>query len=456
MRIRRYIHFLAFACLLLCASCAKDSTGEWRQPGEEDVELCEIGIGTKGGLLEDPAPGDYTSTTYRAQLFYRGFNISQYERLDSLMTPYAGTYCDPKGTNTWLTPCAVDGDFAYDSAASPAEDSQYGLRAGRYHDYYLFLNSPATEYVKYGEMEKTFPSKPGYSYTMEYWGLPYLREGDAKSHPAVSSVAEITTRGLLVQDTYLYSVPEDMVLKEYRSRMAFSVRCGDAISHANLKKLEIKGLRSNAVFRPFTKDFFFVEDSSNYEDELLYESPSATGLRLDRGGSDPDFTPGTSWSITGPDTVAELADRQTNTYFSYILSDDYKTLDASNQYIHKPAELHITLCSDDGNPITLDPIPWAFVFEPQKSYFYLITINSVYLSIDVYARDWNTPTICDATIDDPVYWSLTIGIKDWTVVENSAEVNPGQGDDAEKYDKSTEGITTDDWNAPTGGSSTID
>ena len=449
---------LAVAGLLSLVSCSKYGFVPGQGVSEEEEELCGIEIGTKGSLLGDPAPGDYTSTTYRAQLFYRGSDVNKFERFDSLKTPYVGTYCDPKGSNSWLTPCAVDAvNYAYDAAASPSEGSEYGLRAGRYHDYYLFINSPATPYVKYAETTKINPVTTQ-EYTMEYWGLPYSRGGDAKDHPAVSPAINVTTAGVNLQNSYLYNVPEEAKLVEYRSRIAFSVRCGDAISHANFKRLRISGLRSNAVFRPFTKDFYFSDLPANIEAPVLvYESPEDKGIRLDRGGTEGSYTEGESRSLTGPDTDEHLDDTRTNEYFTYVLCGDYKSLDKNDKYINTPADLLITLVDDEGNPINLDPIPLSFIFEPQKSYFYLITVNSVYLHVEVYALNWSTPIENSISIDDPNPLSLTISISDWTTKSNDAQVDPGQGgDDAEKYDKSTEGITTDDWNAPTGGSSTID
>ena len=457
MRHLRYIQLLAAVWLLVLPGCSKEAFRSGIAAEDPDDGLCGIGIETRGALLSGSGSDDYTATTYRAQLFYRGVDPLRYKRLDSLMTPYTGTYCNPKGSNTWLTPCDVDAGYAYNHGNPEAESARYGLRAGRYHDYYMFLSSPASEYVKYGETDKTFPAKPDSLYHMEYWGLRYLRGGEAKDHPAVSSGAKITTKGLLVQDRYLYSVADTMVLREYRSRMAFSVRCGDAISHANFRSLTITGMRREAVFRPFTKDFFFVDDPANYEDVPVYESPDAGGIRLDRGGSEGSFTEGTSRSLTGPGTDEHLDDTRTNEYFTYILSGDYKSLDKDNKYINLPANLSIMLADDEGNPITLDPVPVSFILEPQKSYYYLITINSVYLHIDVYARSWNDRITLDSTVDEPEQWSLDISIKDWTTVTNSAAVDPGEGgDDAQRYDKNTGGITVGSWNTTAGGDSSVD
>lgn len=457
MKIRYYL-IIAISSLLIFAGCQTESELDIPAIYDEEEGLCDIEIGTRGIAMDGGSGTAYQDTTYRAQLFYRGSVLTNFQRLDSLMTPYTGTYCNPKGTNTWLTPCAVDGtNYAYDSSASPAEDSQYGLRAGRYHDYYLFMSSPAMPYVKYSQLTKTNPAKSSETALMEYYGLNYLRGGDAKDHPAISAAAKVTTTGLNLQSTYKYALDDTMELKEYRSRIAFSVRCGDAIDHCNFKKLEIKGMRKNAVLRPFTKDFYFVEDAANYEDVIVYESPNATGVRLDRGGTAGAYTEGDSQSLTGAATNVHLADTRTNTYFTYVLSDDYKSLDKDGQYIKTPANLCLTIVSDDGNPITMDPIPMGFIYEPQKSYFYLITINSVYLSISVTTQDWTDIATLNENIDNETPETIVINIKDWTAHTNSDTIdNGGGGGSSTTHDTGTSGVTTGNWNSQSGGSGSVD
>jgi len=447
---KRILHTLLAGLLLSLHACQTEEDANPASIPDETESLCDFVLNTRAGTGTD-----YQNTTYRAQLFYRGQVVTQqgFPRLDSLYTPYTGTYCDPKGTNTWLTPCSVDAtNYAY-----TGEGSQYGLRAGRYHDYYLFVSSPATVYVKYGEVMKTNPAYTSQQVKMEYYGLPYLRGGEAKDHPAVSAAAKVTTTGLNLQSTYLYNLDDTMQLVEYRSRAAFSVRCGDAISHANLKKLELKGMRRYAVFRPFTKDFFFEEDAANYEDVVVYESPAAQGIRLDRGGTEGAYTDGESQSLTGATTATHLDDTKTNTYFTYFLSDDYKSLNTSNQYINTPANLCLTLVSDTGNPISVDPLPLPVDFDPQKSYFFMITINSVYLSIDVTVRNWDTPFTIDETVEDVEPLNLTIQIADWTSHSNAGQVDPSSGGGGDTpANEGTSGITTGNWNTPSGGTGVVE
>jgi len=421
-------------------------------------ELCDVGLQVRGGLLSGTS-GDYTSTTYRTQLFYRGSSTRFPARLDSMKAPYCGTYCDPKDGNTWLTPCAVDSDFAYDAAASSIDYyGYYGLRAGKNHDYYLVINSPATDYVLFGQTTK-IDQTTGQSYPMEYWGVPYFRGGAPKDHPAVSPAAKVSTSGINLQGKYLYSVADSMELIEYRSRMAFSVRCGDGISHVNFKRLDIKGLRRYAVFRPLTKDFYFEDIPSNYEDIMVYECLDSNGLLLERNEV-PEFgyAPGTSYSLIGQNDVATLDDRQTNTYFSYILCEDYKSLNG-NQYINTPAYLQLYLVSDEGLPIVMDPIKLDLVFQPQKSYFFLITINSVYISIVVQAKPWSVVTN-DISIEDGSedIVSLTINIADWTQYSNTTDIGEGGGGGGGGTTTTTTGtdITTSDWNTYNTGNSVVD
>lgn len=442
---------------MIAASCEDESFIDNKLSSEtgEGNELCTIAFSTTRGTGD---ADDYTAHTYRTRMFYRSLSFS---RLDSLITPYQGTYCDPKPGNTWLTPCAVNANFSYDATANPAEGSEYGMRAGLYHDYYLVINSPASQYVKYDEIVKKNPLNLSQTAILEYWGLPYERDGAQYTHPAVSPVANVTVRGVNVNDYYIYNLGSTMELTEYRSGMAFSVRCGDAISHARLKKVEISGLRGKAVYQPFTQDFFFDEtnDLCEYEKATVYECPEDDGVNLIRGGTEGSYTEGESISLTGANTYTHLDDTETNDYYTYILSGDYKSLDKNNFFINTPPNLCLTLVTDEGVPITVDPVPMGFVFEPQKYYYFMITINSVYLAIQVTARPWGADDeqfeVNEEVEGDSEPLTYNFTISNWTEREFSDSVENGEGgggDTPASID--AEGVTVGDWNPLTGDGTT--
>ena len=429
--------------------------------GTED-ELCEINIARGATPQLALATTAYTDTTYRAQLFYRDANLNQWPRLDSLMAPYSGTYCNPKDDNTWLTPCSVDANYEYGGS----EGSQYGLRAGRYHNYYMVLCSPAVEFVQYGsdviKPHPNYPNDASKQGTMKYYGLAYKRTGDRKDHPAVSPVTKVTTYGVTLYDnakaqyTYLYNLADTMKLREYRSGMAFSIRCGDAISSATFKRVTVKGLRKQAVYRPFQKDFYFEDVTANYEDVTIWESPS--GVTLYTGGTTEAPAYGESQSLTSATTNEHLDDTQTNTYFNYVLSGNYAELDINNQYVRTPPTLCVTLLNSDGGEIQVDPLLMPVNFEPQTNYFFMITMNSVYVTVTVTARAWSTPYDVNEEVTDPDPLTLTFNISDWTSHTGTADVDPGGGgggsSDPETVPKPS--VNAEPWNTPSGGSGSID
>lgn len=418
--------FFLFVITAVLVSCIKDDAVSIpvSDAAEREAVLCRIGIASKAGS------GNYTDSTFRVQLFYCDIDTSA--RMDSMFAPYAGTYCCPKDGNGWLTPCAVDADGAYDSSVAEPEGAQYGLRAGSHHQYYMVISSPAVPYFTYATVTK----KEKYRVTKHQFarhGVQYFRTGQAKDHPSFSEPLQISTSGMAVNGEYLFDFGSVGELVEHRSRLAFSFRCGDAISHTRLGSLSISGMRRTAVFDPMTGEFVFSGLDADCEADTVWVASDPLGLYMARDGSEGAWTEGESYSLTGPNTAVHLADTRTNSHYTYLLSGDYQTIGPGDMYVNEPPLMHITLLSDLGDCISIDPIPLSFVYEAQHSYYYLVTVNSVYLSVSVVSRSWDSVTGLDSVVDSPetvleYVCPFSVNVSDWDA-NGSTPGSGGQGVD---------------------------
>ena len=158
---------------------------------EEQTDFVRFTLGTKAGT------GSYTDTTYLASLYnYTNQNYCYY-----------GTYCGQNSTD-WCIPCEVDslGEWQQDGIG-------WGLRPASNTEYYFVLSSPAVRPVVY----KTVSSRNSY-------GFPQTRTRAAGEMQYISSPKIVTTSGVMINGVYVYDVPDEMTLREHRSKLDFKVR----------------------------------------------------------------------------------------------------------------------------------------------------------------------------------------------------------------------------------------
>lgn len=374
--------------------------------------------------------GDYTSTTYRAQLFYRNSNgVDLYNankttpmaRLDGVCTPYTGTYCDPKDPNPWYTPCLVDGtDFSY-----VEDNSAYGLKAGGGITYYMVLNSPATAYEHYDTEQVPHSETYGVQlYDKEYWGIPYYRDGEPYKHPSVSEPFNVSAYGELTSNKYVYTVPESVVLKQHLSRLYFGVRCGDALEQVLLDGVTLKNLRNNGIYDPIKKKFVYTSSSVFDEDVPVFKCSSSSGEKLTPGGTPEEPLPGETLHLTGLNTSEYLGENYTdNPWYTTILSDKYSEEQRDNRPL-----LSLTMWSKNGSLITADPFEIAYDYEPMKSYYYVVTVNSSYILLSAYVMPWDEVTSSSDIndYDGSDDHMVKIAVVEWDGSELTADVEPGE------------------------------
>ena len=292
----------AFAALL--SACAKSGADEG-QTAEQ--EFFRFSAPTK-------AAGDpYTATTYYAALYLQS-NVS---------TCYNGTYCDPKEGNAFCTPCQVNS-----SGVWQADDYTKGLFPSANASYYFVVASPALA-----------PKAVDGSYRYHLSRIKQSGEIDYFSDPA-----NVSTNGILMSSNFIYP---SVTLREHRSKLNFYVKCGDDVSNASFKAVELRNVMTVADYDILAADFV---DSTATIDTLSV------------------------WSGNITKNQGDAAESVASDFF--VLSRDYSANSAPR--------MHFTRGDDQTYDSDL-----AFEMKPHYSYDIIITVNSMSVTISVTASAWD-------------------------------------------------------------------
>lgn len=345
---------------LISVTVACNRDGAVAVQDSEPVEL-QISMGTKAGSTAD--------VTYRTVLF-------QYDAVYNHYSTYLydGSYRD-KDAKEWMTPCQVNST----TGEWIADGSAYGLRASQNGTYRLGIVSPAVQpdWLVYG----------GLGGTATRWGYHLNRTGDCVkiSHPT-----NVTVAGNHMNRKFIYQANANELV-DRRAKLTVRFECGEDLASVHVNKVVLKN--------------FYSEGYYDFGTDSLYNfTLDDVGVVL-HDTTDPEI------ELLNGATATEVC-----TDF-YLFSLNYDEIDADYHFIYDVPQLEITM----GDGVVLVPI--HYLFKPQHSYTYTLSINSAFVKMAITALPWDdTSGTQNETIGEPVTETLTFNAGTWN------NVNGGSGE----------------------------
>jgi len=255
-------------------------------------------------------------------------------------------------------------------------DSSKGLRAQDGY-YRMFVASPAV----HAEETSTGSGIYGYEYDRN-------EDGVYVSDPVSVSVSGVYLAGSYGTE-YVYDVSEQ-VLRQPRSRIKLNFACGNDIASATLKGLSLNNFIDHGYYIPEVMNFSYTADDVK-ESYLLFPKSGEGDLVLTTGNS------------------------QALDVDEYILSMNYKDVDSYGNYKYPIPSLNIEVGSAYGSLNLHAALGWHF--KPQHTYEFTITINSVYVNLQVTASAWeqNGDSI-SSDVGDTGTWEIEFPLKSGSVL----------------------------------------
>lgn len=292
-----------------------------------------------------------------------------------------GTYCD-KTEGGQFTPCAVNDDGTY-----LQDDDTKGLRA---------INGPYKMYVVYPAIPMS--DSRGYFYDRNPQGV------------YISETEDVSLAGVYLSDAngshYIYD-GSAMELKQPRSQVSVKFACGNDIESTTLQKISLKNIIPEGYYKPEESKFYYDAETISVD---IYDSNGGEGLTLTTGESSP---------------VGEGSE--------YILSMDYGEKDAQGNTIWPLPSFEIHIGDSSTNVVSFTAaLGWDF--NPQYSYIFTITVNSLYVNIKVTAiPSWINGGDHSTSVDEPQVWTIEFplvdgsqnNLLDWDVVDGITGVIGG-------------------------------
>jgi len=319
----------------------------------EPYEL-QLSLGTKAGSSSD--------VTYRTVIF-------QFDAVNEYYSiyRYSGSYRDKDGKD-WMTPCQVNGTTGVWMADNP----EYGLRAGTSGNYRLSLVSPAIQ-------PNWFTVGVGGNYAR--WGYHLTRTGD---NPKISRPVSVYVGGNHMNHKWIYQAGGNELF-DRRAKLTVKMECGEDLASVHVNKVMLKNIYTDAYY-DFGTDSLF---------ELTLD---ATGEILHDSG-DPELE-----LLNGEPATAVSSD-------FHLFALDYNRIDAEYHFIYDVPQLEVTM----GEGVVL--IPLNYLFKPQYSYTYTLSINSAFIKMSITVQPWNDASgNQDETIGAPVTDTFTFDAGTWDIV----------------------------------------
>lgn len=283
-----------------------------------------------------------------------------------------------EGVRTWGT--YVDAENGQPLCPADPEtkiyDSSKGLRAQDGY-YRMYVASPAVP------AEETSAGSGIYGYEFDR-----NEPGVYVSEPIGVSVSGVYLTGSHGSE-YVYDVSEQ-ILRQPRSRIKLNFACGDDIASATLKSLSLNNFIDHGYYIPEEKSFDYTADDIE-ESYLLFP----------KSGED--------------DLVLTTGNRQALDIDEYILSMNYKDVDSYGDYKHPIPSLDIEVGSAYGSLSLHAALGWDF--KPQHTYEFTITINSVYVNLQVTATAWEqNGDDVSSDVGDTGTWKIEFPLKEGSVL----------------------------------------
>ena len=316
--------------------------------------------------------GSGSGRVYR--IYLNGIDSYETEGIET-----SGTYVDHVGGSS-LTPCAVDEDYSY-----VEDDPSCGLRA-KDSIYTMHIAYPAVE------MERIPSDYSGGKEINGYLINRILGQNDEELY--LSQPTGVNLSGVYLSDIngsqYIFDA-EDMPLKQQRSRIAVTFKCGEKIGSTTLRNVSLKNIIKRGYYRPLEGIYYFLNDGSDQddmEDVVLFDGEEV-------------IVTGASKAL--PET--------------YILSMDYGETDSNNNPRWPLPSFVFTTGPDVGNEVTFT-VALGWNFEPQKEYMFNINMNSMYMEMHVSVVDCEGDGVESGSISDLGTWRIEYPADDWVDIDN--------------------------------------
>ncbi len=279
----------------------------------------------------------------------------------------SGSYCDLTEGLPFV-PCNVDesGKFtsANDAMGLRAKDGPYKM-----HIVYPAINGKPIPY-------------DGYTHLTGYLLERNITENSDQIY--LSTVKDVTVNGTYLKEPgsqlqYIYDASA-IELKQQRSRIKIIFKCGEDIESTTLQNIVLKNIISQGYYRPVDGIFYYQD--SNIENKEVYDTP----LTL----------------TTGNSKDLEIDE--------YILSMNYGELDGQGNTKWPLPSFEISTGSDSETVKFTAALGWNF--EPQNTYEFTITINSLYVQIDVEATQWEDGGENSTIVGNPKKWTIQFPLED--------------------------------------------
>ncbi len=337
-----------YMLILMLAGCSPEE----HQPQQEEVAV---------SMALTRADDNPSARTYRVLLFNRS---------DGKLTPYEGTYYYDPNSSDWadnsvLQPWAVDG---VTGEATGVYNESQGLYAPE-GIYSLVIASPAMSITRLGSKES------GFLYTRSRGAGDAVPLSISNALPVQikGRAAVDTSKGNTLRDTL--HIDQSCHISERRSMVGFEFVYGDSLtSDVTVTKISLNNLIKEAYISPINNEFFSSTAGKDLAIEGDYQL-SSDELTLNK--SNP--------SISIPTTGEAVKNGQP---FVYILSQDYNKGMEAGMPVYEQPELHVEF-----NEAEVD-ILLAHDFKPLYYYIYTVTINSLYVHLDLTVlSDWESETV---------------------------------------------------------------
>ena len=351
INMKRKMRFvLPLTVLVLTSSC--DRNAEITPAVPDGDGYINIGVRTRGGAS--------TPRTYGVLLFEKFY---EYRTMGYY---YEGSTVTGMGGVTWLEPCDADPTGAY-LGKNCAKGLRYDLVDAGNRSMYLCAVSPAVA-------PECYDSDAGVDGVLGY-GFRQSRVRQSNEVQYISQPVSIQYGNVYANGQYVYDAA-DMQLTEYRSRISVRVRCGEDIDYVNIRGMELAGTMTVAYY-----NFFSGYEKATYGTESIWSPESP--LNLVTGSGEPG-----QWQ-----NVVDGA---------YILSQDYSATDEFGELKYRQPYLNVLLGTQEGDPVV--SIPFTYNMQPQYDYQVSVTVNSVYVRVEVTAVPWDYSAPLSTVIgeDNPI------------------------------------------------------
>lgn len=357
--------FWLYIFVVLFISCQKDSSVE----DSNSKEINQVSFAA--------TKGSGSKKSFRVYL--NGIENTVAEGIET-----SGSYYD-QTEGMPLQPCSVDeyGNFV-------ALDDSKGLRSIN-GSYKLHIVSPAVEMVPI----EGYTNLNGYKISRDL--------GQDENPIYLSSIADVTLSGVYLTGASglqhnIYDASSH-ILKQQRSKIKIKYACGNDIASTTLQKITLSNIINVGYYRPVESRFYYAqEDIINYAiDKTVL--PDVLPLTI----TNPNFPNGTN-----PNEPIDLGVEQ------YILSMNYGELD-SQGHSKWPFPSFVIETGGSESDVVVFTAALGWNFEPQHTYEFTITINSIYVNIEVAALPWDENGKEDTSIENPKRWSIDFPITDGEV-----------------------------------------